>query len=64
MKGILKKQLGKILLEKGLVNFHHIEEVLKIQKETGGVFGKIMVEKVSPTLSPVTTGMTIICTII
>lgn len=44
MPKIINKQLGELLLERGIVTFQQIEEALAIQKEMGGLIGEILVQ--------------------
>ncbi len=41
---IITKQLGELLIERGLINRGQVEEALAIQKEKGGLIGEILVE--------------------
>ncbi|OGW94305.1 MAG: hypothetical protein A3I73_01835 [Omnitrophica bacterium RIFCSPLOWO2_02_FULL_45_16] len=43
IKRIVSKQLGELLLEKGIINEAQLEKALKIQKEKGGLIGQILV---------------------
>jgi type IV pilus assembly protein PilB len=42
-KRIISKQLGDLLIERGIINQENLERVLKIQKERGGLLGDILV---------------------
>jgi len=42
-KRIVSKQLGELLLERGIINTSQLEKALKIQKEKGGLIGQILV---------------------
>lgn len=42
IKRIVTKQLGELLLEKGIINDAQLERALKIQKEKGGLIGQIL----------------------
>ena len=42
-KRIVSKQLGELLLEKGIINQEQLEKALKIQRERGGLIGQILV---------------------
>lgn len=42
-KRIVSKQLGELLLEKGIINESQLEKALKLQKEKGGLIGQILV---------------------
>ena len=39
-----KKQLGELLLERGIISREQIQETLDHQKKKGGLFGEILVE--------------------
>jgi hypothetical protein len=43
MKRIIDKQLGQLLIEKGIINNKHLEHALRIQGEKGGLIGQILV---------------------
>ncbi len=43
VKRIVSKQLGELLLERGIINESQLEKALKIQKEKGGLIGQILV---------------------
>ena len=43
IKRIVSKQLGELLLERGIINEAQLEKALKIQKEKGGLIGQILV---------------------
>ena len=40
---LITKQLGELLLEKGIINQAQLDKALKIQKEKGGLIGQIFV---------------------
>jgi len=40
---LITKQLGELLLEKGLINQAQLDKAVKIQKEKGGLIGQIFV---------------------
>ena len=40
---MITKQLGELLLEKGLINQVQLEKALKVQKDKGGLIGQIFV---------------------
>jgi len=42
-KRIVSKQLGELLLERGIINDSQLEKALKIQREKGGLIGQILV---------------------
>ncbi len=41
---IINKQLGEILVERGLITRPQLEEALKMQKEQNALFGEVLVE--------------------
>lgn len=43
IKRIVSKQLGELLLERGILKKDQLEKALKIQKEKGGLLGNILV---------------------
>ena len=43
MKRIVSKQLGELLLERGVISQGQLEKALKFQKEKGGLIGQIFV---------------------
>lgn len=43
MKKIINKQLGQLLIEKGIITKPQLEKALKIQEERGGLIGQILV---------------------
>lgn len=43
IKRIVSKQLGELLLERGIITEPQLEKALKIQKEKGGLIGQILV---------------------
>lgn len=43
MKRRTYKQLGELLLEKGIINKKQIEHALKLQSEKGGLIGQILI---------------------
>ncbi len=43
MRRIIDKQLGQLLIEKGIITARHLENALKIQGEKGGLIGQILV---------------------
>jgi type IV pilus assembly protein PilB len=44
MRRIINKQLGELLIERGVINKSQLDEALLMQKEKGGLIGEIMVE--------------------
>jgi len=40
---LINKQLGELLIEKGIINRTQLDKALKIQKEKGGLIGQIFV---------------------
>ena len=43
LKRVVTKQLGELLLEKGIINEAQLDKAVKIQKEKGGLIGQIIV---------------------
>ena len=43
IKRIVTKQLGELLVERGIINQAQLEKALKTQKEKGGLIGQILV---------------------
>ena len=43
MKRIVSKQLGELLLERGVINQAQLEKAIKLQKEKGGLIGQVLV---------------------
>ena len=43
IRRIVSKQLGDLLLERGIINESQLEKALKLQKEKGGLIGQILV---------------------
>ena len=43
-KRLVKKQLGELLIERGVVTRSQLEKALQIQQEKGGLIGEILVE--------------------
>ncbi len=41
---IIKKQLGELIVEQGIINQAQLEKALTVQKEKGGLIGEILVE--------------------
>jgi len=44
MKRIINKQLGELLVERGVIDSRQLEKALSFQKEKGGLIGEILVE--------------------
>ncbi len=42
-KKTTKKQLGQLLIERGVINHEQLERAIKTQKEQGGLFGEVLV---------------------
>lgn len=40
---LITKQLGELLIEKGLINQAQLDKALKVQKDKGGLIGQILV---------------------
>jgi len=43
IKRIVAKQLGELLVERGIINEAQLEKALKVQKEKGGLIGQVLV---------------------
>ncbi len=43
IKRIVAKQLGELLLERGVINEEQLNKALKVQKERGGLIGQVLV---------------------
>lgn len=43
IKRIVSKQLGELLLERGVINEEQLNKALKAQKERGGLIGQVLV---------------------
>jgi type IV pilus assembly protein PilB len=43
IRRLITKQLGELLLEKGLINQAQLDKALKVQKDKGGLIGQIFV---------------------
>lgn len=44
LKRINNKQLGELLIERGIINQQQLEKALSLQREKGGLIGEILVE--------------------
>jgi len=44
IRRIIKKQLGELLIESGVIKEQHLDKALKAQKEKGGLIGEILVD--------------------
>ena len=44
IKKIVNKQLGELLIERGIINQHQLDKALTVQKEKGGLIGEVLVE--------------------
>jgi type IV pilus assembly protein PilB len=44
IRRIINKQLGELLIERGIINQRQLDKALAIQKERGGLIGEILVE--------------------
>ena len=43
LKRLVKKQLGELLIERGVITKEHLEKALHTQKEKGGLIGEVLV---------------------
>ncbi len=41
---VIKKQLGELLIERGVINRKQLDEALGLQKEKGGLIGQVLVD--------------------
>src|SRR2546423_522618 len=44
MESAAKRRLGDIIVERGLVSPHQLEEALQVQRQSGGKLGEVLVE--------------------
>lgn len=44
IKRVIRKQLGELLIERGVINQGQLEKALNVQKERGGLIGEVLVE--------------------
>ncbi|MCX5707040.1 MAG: hypothetical protein NTW13_05250 [Candidatus Omnitrophica bacterium] len=44
LRRILNKQLGELLIERGVINEHQLEKALAVQRDKGGLIGELLVE--------------------
>ena len=44
IRKIINKQLGELLLERGIINQPQLDQALNVQRNKGGLIGEIMVE--------------------
>jgi type IV pilus assembly protein PilB len=44
IRRIINKQLGELLLERGIITVQQLEKALSVQKDRGGLIGEIMVD--------------------
>ena len=44
IKKIVNKQLGELLIERGIISRQQLDEALTVQKERGGLIGEVLVE--------------------
>ena len=44
IRRLINKQLGELLIERGVINTHQLEKALSLQKEKGNLIGEILVE--------------------
>ena len=42
-KRLVKKQLGELLIERGIISRAQLDKALRVQKEKGGLIGQILV---------------------
>lgn len=44
IRRIINKQLGELLIERGIINQHQLDKALEAQKTRGGLIGEILVD--------------------
>ena len=44
LRKIINKQLGELLIERGIINDQQLEKALVVQRERGGLIGELLVE--------------------
>jgi hypothetical protein len=44
IKKIINKQLGELLIERGIISRQQLDKALTVQKEKGGLIGEVLVE--------------------
>lgn len=44
LRRVINKQLGELLIEKGMINSRQLEKAVAVHKEKGGLIGEILVE--------------------
>ncbi|MDP3787657.1 MAG: hypothetical protein Q8R05_09000 [Candidatus Omnitrophota bacterium] len=44
IRKIVNKQLGELLIERGVINQRQLDKALDVQKEKGGLIGEVLVE--------------------
>ena len=44
IRKIINKQLGELLVERGIITHQQLDKALAVQKEKGGLIGEILVE--------------------
>ncbi len=44
VRKIINKQLGELLVERGIISVHQLEKALTAQKERGGLIGEVIVD--------------------
>lgn len=44
IRKIVNKQLGELLIERGVINQQQLDKALNVQKEKGGLIGEVLVE--------------------
>lgn len=59
IKRVVSKQLGELLLERGVLKKEQLERAMKIQKEKGGLLGTILVSLGYATEEQITQAITI-----
>jgi len=44
LRKIINKQLGELLIERGIINQQQLQKALSVKEETGGLIGELLVE--------------------
>ena len=55
---VIHKKLGKLLVERNIINEEQLNQALELQKETGGLFGQILVSLGFATEEAITQALT------
>lgn len=44
IRRIINKELGELLIERGIINQHQLEKALLVQREKGGLIGEVLID--------------------